>query len=216
VLTPEDIQSREFLVSLRGYDRDEVHAFLDEVAEDFASLLGRSGGAASPAKDDTPATDDADTVADVDGDAEVVEEATPEPVVEPAPEPAPPADAIASFAAIGAETQRILEAAHAAGEEIRRKAETEAESLRESRLKDAQDEVDGLREQAAAIRKQIDDLEGRRDELANRLRQAKETVDLALLEVEEIEADAEPADANTSVLAAEAADDDAEEGTEAD
>ena len=69
---------------------------------------------------------------------------------------------------------------------------------------------------AQSLRKQIDDLEGRRDELANRLRQAKETVDLALLEVEEIEADAEPADANTSVLAAEAADDDAEEGTEAD
>ncbi len=216
MLTPEDIQSREFLVSLRGYDRDEVHAFLDEVAEDFASLLGRSGVAAAPATDDAPAADDAAVEADAEDGDEAVEEATPEPVVEPAPEPAPPADAMASFAAIGAETQRILEAAHAAGEEIRRKAETEAESLRESRLKDAQDEVDGLREQAAAIRKQIDDLEGRRDELANRLRQAKETVDLALLEVEEIEAEAEPADANTSVLAAEAAGDDADEDTDSD
>lgn len=32
MLTPEDIRTRSFLVSLRGYDREEVSSFLDEVA----------------------------------------------------------------------------------------------------------------------------------------------------------------------------------------
>jgi DivIVA domain-containing protein len=41
VLTPEEITSREFLVSLRGYDRDEVHAFLDRVAEQMRELQQR-------------------------------------------------------------------------------------------------------------------------------------------------------------------------------
>jgi DivIVA domain-containing protein len=49
VLTPEEIQSREFLVSLRGYDRDEVHAFLDRVAEHVRELQGRLGGPESGA-----------------------------------------------------------------------------------------------------------------------------------------------------------------------
>lgn len=204
MLTPEDIQSREFLVSLRGYDRDEVHAFLDEVAEDFGSLVNqvRGGGGA------------------VDVPAEPEPAAEPEVTAEPEPEPpAAAADPMAAFAAIGAETQRILEAAQAAGEEIRRKAESDAKSLSESRMKEAEQEVNDLREEAAAIRKQIDDLEGRRRELADRLRQARETVDLALIEVDGDMPAGEPADASNSVLAAEAAEEpavDATTGDEAD
>lgn len=199
MLTPEEIQSREFLVSLRGYDRDEVDAFLDDVAGEFATLLAMTRGGAAPAAE--PADDAPDTPA--------VEEPEPEePAQEPAPEPAPqPAsDVSASFAAIGAETQRILEAAHAAGEQIRAQAQAEADEVSRARLEEVQGEVDALREEAAAVRRQIDDLTARREDLVLRLRQAKETVELALVEAEsDDDAPAEPADPSNSVLAAEAA-----------
>ncbi|MEA2476300.1 MAG: hypothetical protein QOF16_728 [Actinomycetota bacterium] len=36
--TPEEIENKEFLITLRGYDKDEVQAFLRAVAEDFRGL----------------------------------------------------------------------------------------------------------------------------------------------------------------------------------
>lgn len=47
-LTPEDFEGREFLVTLRGYDRDEVQAFLEEAARDYRAALK----AASNARED--------------------------------------------------------------------------------------------------------------------------------------------------------------------
>ncbi|HEV2068809.1 MAG TPA: DivIVA domain-containing protein [Acidimicrobiales bacterium] len=38
-LSPDDIERRQFLPALRGYDRDQVDAFLSEVAEDYRALL---------------------------------------------------------------------------------------------------------------------------------------------------------------------------------
>jgi DivIVA domain-containing protein len=38
-LTPEDIERREFLVALRGYDKDEVHRFLAEVAAEYREAV---------------------------------------------------------------------------------------------------------------------------------------------------------------------------------
>jgi DivIVA domain-containing protein len=38
-MRPDEIQSRDFLVGLRGYDKDEVRAFLDEVASEHAAVL---------------------------------------------------------------------------------------------------------------------------------------------------------------------------------
>jgi DivIVA domain-containing protein len=35
---PEDIENKEFMVSLRGYDKDEVREFLTEVAAAFRTL----------------------------------------------------------------------------------------------------------------------------------------------------------------------------------
>ena len=37
--TPEEIDSKEFLITLRGYDKDEVKAFLKAVASDYRSAL---------------------------------------------------------------------------------------------------------------------------------------------------------------------------------
>jgi len=38
MLKPKDIQSREFEIKLRGYDRAEVDDFLDEIIEDMSVL----------------------------------------------------------------------------------------------------------------------------------------------------------------------------------
>ena len=38
-MNPEDIESRDFFVGLRGYDRDEVHQFLAEVAASHRAAL---------------------------------------------------------------------------------------------------------------------------------------------------------------------------------
>lgn len=40
--SPEEIESKEFLITLRGYDKDEVQAFLRAVAADYRSLGDRS------------------------------------------------------------------------------------------------------------------------------------------------------------------------------
>src|SRR5947208_10105201 len=52
--SPEEIESKEFLVVLRGYDKDEVGSFLRAVADDVRSLTeqvaqGADGAAAEPA-----------------------------------------------------------------------------------------------------------------------------------------------------------------------
>lgn len=41
--SPEEIESKEFLITLRGYDKDEVNAFLRAVAADYRSALSRQG-----------------------------------------------------------------------------------------------------------------------------------------------------------------------------
>jgi DivIVA domain-containing protein len=48
-LTPEEIAEKEFLVGLRGYDKDEVRAFLNQVAQAFAAASGGSAPAAAAA-----------------------------------------------------------------------------------------------------------------------------------------------------------------------
>lgn len=38
-LSPEEIEKKQFLVALRGYDKDQVDAFLQQVSEEHRSLL---------------------------------------------------------------------------------------------------------------------------------------------------------------------------------
>ena len=44
-LTPEEVEQQEFLVALRGYDKDEVHAFLRRLAADYRESLFRAQAA---------------------------------------------------------------------------------------------------------------------------------------------------------------------------
>lgn len=43
-MTPEEIESAEFFVGMRGYERAEVRAFLEAVAAEHRALLERVGG----------------------------------------------------------------------------------------------------------------------------------------------------------------------------
>jgi cell division initiation protein len=55
-MKPEDIHGRDFLVGLRGYDKEEVRSFLAEVAAEHAALLAEVGRA--KAAPQAPAHDD--------------------------------------------------------------------------------------------------------------------------------------------------------------
>lgn len=159
VVTPDTIRSREFLVALRGYDRDEVRAFLSDVADALSELSRDTAGPMSQGS---------------------------------------------LFAEVGVQTQGILDAAQAAGDEIRRRAQVEADTTVQEAVEEAGREVDRLRELAAATHQHIEMMEQRRDDLAQTLRRARETVDLALLDIEADLIDTQPADPTNSVLAAQA------------
>lgn len=136
MLTPEEIQERDFLVSLRGFDRAEVRAFLTEVADHVRGLEERGRAAESAHVEETARAVEAAEARAVTGQDQ--------------PAPAAASDASAIFADIGRETQRILESAHEAAESI----------LRQARV-DADREVQAARRQAARL---IAEGEQRREE----------------------------------------------------
>jgi DivIVA domain-containing protein len=160
VLSPEDITSRSFLVSLRGYDRDEVHAFLAQVADTVRDLRERADEleelATAPSSDETPAA--------------------------AAPVEAPAAEPASLFAQIGQETQRILEAAQTAAEEIRGKAEAAAAELRRG----AEAETAELRQTAEA---EVAELRQTAEAEVAELRQTAEAETAAQRETAQQEAD---------------------------
>lgn len=136
MLTPEEIQERDFLVSLRGFDRAEVRAFLTEVADHVRELEERAHAADTAHVEETARAVEAAEARAVTGRDEQA--------------PAAVSDASAIFADIGRETQGILESAHEAAESI----------LRQARV-DADREVQAARRQAARL---IAEGEQRREE----------------------------------------------------
>ncbi|MGH8900517.1 MAG: DivIVA domain-containing protein [Egibacteraceae bacterium] len=161
MLTPEEIQAHEFLVSLRGYDRDEVHSFLEQVAGQIRDLRSR---------------------------LESLESAQP-PVVQPpeevrAPEPAPSlrvaADPKPFFDDLGQTTQRIVEAAYESAAEIQRRARGRADrELDEARSQAAKLVAEGERRREV-IEGLVEILEERRTVLAEDLRGIARAVDQML------------------------------------
>ncbi|MFN2611609.1 MAG: DivIVA domain-containing protein [Actinomycetota bacterium] len=101
-MEPEDIEQRDFMVSLRGYDRDEVDAFKREVTEEIRSL--KQALEQKPAETSGPARSEA-------------------------PAPAPAVDRSAALQHVGEQTSKILLAAEQAAEQIRVEAEAAAEKL---------------------------------------------------------------------------------------
>jgi DivIVA domain-containing protein len=100
MLTPEEIQAREFLVSLRGYDRDEVHSFLEQVARYVRDLQSQLEGLHAGQPSPQP----------------------PETAPDPVQSSLSAADPKPFFEDLGQTTQRIVEAAYESAAEIQRRA----------------------------------------------------------------------------------------------
>lgn len=165
MLTPEEIQSREFLVSLRGYDRDEVHAFLGRVAEQLAQTEAKA----------TQLQQRIDRLKAQPGQAAVAE--APAPAQQVSPEPS------AMFAEIGKETQRILEAAQEAGQQIQRKARQEADrDLQAARSQAAKLIAEGERRREHTERI-VSELEQARAAMSVQLRGIGRTIEQTLREL---------------------------------
>ena len=167
MLTPEEIQSREFLVSLRGYDRDEVHAFLGRVAEQLAQTEAKA----------TQLQQRLDRLK------------AQQPTAAAAAEPAPAAqqtgtvEPSAMFAEIGKETQRILEAAQEAGQQIQRKARQEADrDLQAARQQAAKLIAEGERRREH-IERVVSELEQARAAMSVQLRGVGRTIEQTLREL---------------------------------
>lgn len=153
MLTPEEIEQREFLVSLRGYDRDEVHAFLTQLAEQMRELRAQVN-AGAPASAEAPA--------------------------QPAAADTSAADTSAMFAEIARETQRILEAAQEAGTEMKRKARQDADrELQAARSEAAKLIAEGERRREA-IEQVVASLDEARSAVSNDLRQVGRTLEAVL------------------------------------
>ncbi|MBW3659823.1 MAG: DivIVA domain-containing protein, partial [Actinobacteria bacterium] len=163
MLTPEEIASRQFLVSLRGYDRDEVTAFLREVAAQHARVL-----------DDLRVLE-----RELEQSRRELEAAPAPGASSTAVEASAPAAQTAlspreAFAALGEETTRILVAAEESAQAIREKAEERARTDLENARNEARDEVEGARRTASKI---VADAERRRNAIAEDIRTLESTRD---------------------------------------
>ncbi len=112
-LTPEEIGEKEFLVGLRGYDKDEVRAFLQQVSAE----VRRAAEAAETAAE--TATPDATDAAPAEGTA-------------PA-EPAP-----TDWANVGEEIAAVLRTAHEQATTLRADAQRDVAALRSQAEDDAE------------------------------------------------------------------------------
>lgn len=160
LLTPEDIRNRDFLVSLRGFDRAEVRAFLDQVAEQVQDLQGRleAAEAAETAHgDEVRAAQDA-AAGDRDGMPQV-------------------------FADIGTETQRILEAAQEAATSMARKARVDADREVQSGRRQAARLIAEGEQRREEIETIVAGLEAARNSLSAQLRDIGDTIERVIGEL---------------------------------
>ncbi|MDX1657638.1 MAG: DivIVA domain-containing protein [Nitriliruptorales bacterium] len=160
--TPEEIASRQFLISLRGYDRGEVEDFLRQIADEVGALQARIRELeeeleAAPAKSEMQPAAQAPGTAPVESDAH-------------------------PFKALGEETTRILVAAEESAQEIRRRAEERARHEVDQARREAREEVQGARRTASKI---VADAERRRNGIAEDIRQLEATRDDLMHELRE-------------------------------
>lgn len=162
MVSPEEIKSKEFLVSLRGYDRDEVHTFLGRVADELAQARSRAQ--------------------QLEQQIEQVRSESSQ-AAAPAPAAAEPATESAMFAEIGRETQRILEAAQEAGNQMQRRARQDADKeLQAARSQAARQIAEGERRREQ-IERVVEALDKARAALATDLRNVSRTIDNTLREL---------------------------------
>lgn len=173
MLTPEEIAARRFLVALRGYERDEVEAFLREVAGEVGQVHDR--------------------IAELEREVGELRKA----------EGGPAGAAGDAERALGEQTARILAAAREAAEEIHERAEQQAHEELEGARQRARQDLEEARRRARRvvadavqrrddIAAEIESMAATRDRLASELRSAMATVGAAITKVLPADEDEEP------------------------
>jgi DivIVA domain-containing protein len=119
-LTPDEIAAKEFLVGLRGYDKDEVRAFLRMVA----TSVEEHSAAAAVVPEPAPLPDPAP-------------EPDPLPIRDYSPSPAPAAAPSSEWADLGEEIAAVLRTAHEQAAGLKAEAEAEADAIRARAEQDA-------------------------------------------------------------------------------
>lgn len=170
--TPEDIEAREFLVSLRGFDRAEVRAFLSDVADQVRDLEARvqAGEAALKAQAAELSLAPTDTAAEAQESRDSREAQYPE-------------DPSSLFAGIGRETTRILDAAQEAAQGLLRQARTDADRQMQSARQHAARLVADGEQRREEIEDVVAGLEAARESLSGNLHDVAVTIGRVLDEL---------------------------------
>lgn len=151
-MEPEEIESKEFLVSLRGYDREEVDAYLRELADEIRRLSTNIGTAAAPSA--APAGDPATFYKQIGDETSKILLAAEEAGRE-----------INTRAR--AEAAELLSSARSQAEEIRKLGDQQRQA--------AEDDLRRLREARSILATQLEDVRRRLDETIARLQAPIET-----------------------------------------
>ena len=155
-MEPEEIESKEFLVSLRGYDREEVDAYLRELADEIRQLSTNIGTTAPPsaAPSAVPAGDPATFYKQIGDETSKILLAAEEAGRE-----------INTRAR--AEAAELLSSARSQAEEIRKLGDQQRQA--------AEDDLRRLREARSILATQLEDVRRRLDETIARLQAPIET-----------------------------------------
>ncbi len=186
-MDPEEIENRQFLVQIRGYARDEVEAFREEVAQEIKILRKQLTKATSDLSHANSELANAKARL-AEANAQLAEERS-KPAGQPeakSPEPeAPPAvDRASMFHMVGQETERILLAAEESAEQIHEQALKEsAELMADTRMRverslaefdaarrAAEEDFAGIRDSRSMVASQLEDIRRRLEETISRLR----------------------------------------------
>lgn len=192
-MNPNDIEAREFTVAARGYDREEVDAFLRVVGAEVrrlqSALTDKKGpapwGARNRAANGSLSEAGAEPPDGTDApEAEGAPGVELEPVSAGAAE-APPSDPAETYRKVGDETARILVAAEQAAMEIKERGHRDAADLIAAAREEAlaifkaakaergglEDEIRKLHEARSLLGTEMEDMRRRFEELVLRLRQ---------------------------------------------
>lgn len=179
MLTPEDIAARTFLVSLRGFDREEVKSFLAEVADGLAAVQQRVAELEEEVAAQTAAAAEAaEAAAAARAEAEAAKAAA---SASAADDPNGVRSEV--FAEVAKETQRILEAAQIAGEELQRNARADSERMIKAAKTEANRIIAEGELRREAMEREIAAMEERREEIARALRDVGRSIERALREL---------------------------------
>ncbi|MGI9607098.1 MAG: DivIVA domain-containing protein [Acidimicrobiales bacterium] len=157
-MSPEDVRNQTFSVRKRGYDRGEVHRFLDGVAEELHAFSEAAVGAAAQVAAQPVAAE-----AKLDDLVIEAEPVSAEPAITTAP-----TTSVDEFDRVGSEISLMLRQAQESALKIRNDAEVEARTLVDQVRLDLEADR-SAHEQAAA------DLIGRTEERASEIRSEADT-----------------------------------------